>query len=55
MQQPVIKSDLNTIVVNGYSPAFAKTLLAADLENITPLKMMHKAIAKYDFIDSLSF
>lgn len=55
MQQPVIKSDLNTIVVNGYSPAFAKTLLAADLENITPLKMMHKAIAKYDFVDSLSF
>lgn len=54
-QQPVIKSDINTVLVNGYSPAFCKTLLEADLTNITPLAMMQKAITKYSFIDDLSF
>lgn len=52
-QQPVTQHESGSILINGYSPAIMKAICAMDLENITPLAMMNKAIEKYSFVDTL--
>lgn len=57
-QQPVTKHTSGTVLINGYSPAIAKTILSMDLESlatITPLSIFQQAVnnGKYDFIDTI--
>lgn len=53
-QQPVTFDEQGTVLINGYSPTIMKELLAGDLSDITPEKMMLKAIGdKYDYLDKL--
>jgi len=49
IQQPVIMSDKNTVLLNGYSPAVLTSLFNGDLSDITPYTMMLRALGtKYD-------
>ena len=48
-QQPVVLTDKNTVLVNGYSPSILSTILSMDVVNITPMSLMYKALGtKYD-------
>ena len=45
---------MDTVLINGFSPAILKELLAGNIENFTPLSLMMKAIGdKYDYLDNL--
>lgn len=49
VQQPVILTDKNTILLNGYSPAVCQSIFNLNAEDITPYSMMIKALGtKYD-------
>lgn len=57
-QQPVTMHTSGTVLVNGYSPSLAKTILSMDLDSlqsITPLSIFQQAVnnGKYDFIDTI--
>lgn len=39
-QQPVLKDDIGTILVNGYSPNILASILSGDIKNYTPLGFM---------------
>ena len=57
-QQPVTMHTTGAVLVNGYSPALAQTILSMDLEGlktITPMTILQQAVsnAKYDFIDHI--
>lgn len=53
-QQPATFLDDGTVLINGFSPAILKELLAGNIENFTPLSLMMKAIGdKYDYLDNL--
>ena len=53
-QQPATFRDDGTVLINGFSPAILKELLAGNIENFTPLSLMLKAIGdKYDYLDNL--
>lgn len=57
-QQPVTFDENGTILINGYSPAIMKTILALDMDelaSITPMNLFLKAVNtdKYSFVDSI--
>ena len=56
-QQPVTIDDAGTVLINGYSPSFVKTLLTMSLEELkelTPLGIMMKTLKdKYSFVDEI--
>ena len=48
-QQPVVLTDKNTVLVNGYSPSILSTILSMDVADVTPMSLMYKALGtKYD-------
>lgn len=55
-QQPVTQHESGSILINGYSPAIMKLICAMDLtalKDITPIKIMHKALEKYSYISDI--
>ena len=55
-QQPVTKHDSGAILINGYSPAIMKLIVAMDIDAlnaITPEKFMLDAVSKYTYIDDI--
>ena len=57
-QQPVTFDENGTILINGYSPAIMKTILALDMDELastTPMNLFLKAVNtdKYSFVDSI--